>query len=274
MTRFLKEWLSSLGAITVGVAPMQEYHWYTHAGRDEDYGQPIETRHAFGVAFTVEMDKQRVDRAPFGPTAMESAQQYLNAGGMAVQVAAFVRGLGYPARAHIDGRYRVICPLVARDAGLGELGRMGLLMTPELGPRVRLGVVTTDLPLTADGPRPDPTVVDFCNVCKKCADMCPPNAIPFEGRLETGGSLRWRIDPDACFSYWCKVGTDCGWCMRVCPYSHPRGLMHDLVRSGIRNNSLFRRAAVRFDDALYGRRPRQVDLVDWMRLRPGPPGRN
>ena len=51
-----------------------------------------------------------------------------------VQLAAAIRDLGYPARAHIDGNYRVIAPLVARDAGLGEIGRMGLLMTPRWVP--------------------------------------------------------------------------------------------------------------------------------------------
>lgn len=70
-----------------------------------------------------------------------------------MQLAEFMRSIGYPARAHIDGSYRVVCPLVARDAGLGEIGRMGLLMTPELGPRVRIAVVTTDLPLVPDGTR-------------------------------------------------------------------------------------------------------------------------
>ena len=76
------------------------------------------------------MDKQALDHAPHGPVVMESAQQYLSAAAIAVQAAAFIRRLGWPAEAHIDGNYQVICPLVARDAGLGEIGRMGLLMTP------------------------------------------------------------------------------------------------------------------------------------------------
>jgi hypothetical protein len=76
---------------------------------------------------------------------MESAKQYVEASRVAVSLAAAIRYLGFPARAHIDGSYRVICPLIARDAGLGEIGRISLLMTPQHGPRVRLGVVTTSL---------------------------------------------------------------------------------------------------------------------------------
>ena len=117
-----------------------------------------------------------------------------------------------------DGNYRVIAPLVARDAGLGELGRMGLLMTPELGPRVRLGVVTTDLPLVADQAVRDPSVIDFCTNCKKCAEVCPSRAISFGDKEEVDGVLRWQIDSEACFTFWCKVGTDCARCMSVCPY--------------------------------------------------------
>ena len=83
---------------------------------------------------------------------MESARRYLDSGAIAVQLALFLKGIGYRARAHIDGNYRVVCPLVARDAGLGEIGRMGILMTPALGPRVRIAVVTTDFPLVPDRP--------------------------------------------------------------------------------------------------------------------------
>jgi epoxyqueuosine reductase QueG len=54
------------------------------------------------------------------------------------------------------------------DAGLGEMGRFGYLITKELGPRVRLFAVTTDMPLVADRPV-DIGVEDFCSFCKKCA---------------------------------------------------------------------------------------------------------
>ena len=159
-----------------------------------------------------------------------------------------------PARAHIDGNYRVIAPLVAKDAGIGEIGRMGILMTPGLGPRVRLGVVTTDLPLIADPPTDDRSVIDFCTVCKKCAENCPSRSISFDDRTRIDGGWRWAIDPDTCFRYWNAVGTDCGVCMTVCPYSHPDNVVHDIVRWAIRRSGAARRAALWMDDLFYGRR--------------------
>lgn len=263
-TRFLKQWVRKLGAISVGVTELEEYHKYTTVGRGPDYGKPVILDHRYAVALTVEMDRDAIAHAPLAPTLMESAQQYVDSGVIAVQVAEFIRRVGYPARAHIDGNYRVICPLVARDAGLGEIGRMGLLMTPEVGPRVRIAVVTTDLPLVPSEGRRDATVLDFCARCRKCADVCPSRAISFDDRTMIDGVPRWQIDSDACFTLWTVIGTDCARCMSACPYSHPGTWMHDLVRRGVKWSPRFRRFAVWGDDFLYGRTPPPRELPDWM----------
>ena len=264
-TRFIKRWTRKLGAVSVGITKLQDYHLYTTVGRGTDYGKPVTLDHEFAIALTVEMDKVALDSAPLAPTVMESAQQYVASGVIAVQLAEFIRSIGYPSRAHIDGNYRVVCPLVARDAGLGEIGRMGLLMTPELGPRVRIAVVTTDLPLVPDERLREPATIDFCVHCRKCAEACPSDAIPLGDRVEIDGVRRWQIDSEACFTLWCAIGTDCARCMSVCPYSHPDNWMHNLVRRGVKSSARFRRLAIWGDDVFYGRRPPPLDLPEWMR---------
>jgi len=263
-TTYLKGLAQHHGARTVGVAALQPYHVYSHIGRGSgEYGAPLAVEHRYALVFTVEMDHALVGAAPDAPTTLETAKEYAVAARIAVELAAFIRALGYPARAHIDGNYRVIAPLVARDAGLGEIGRMGILMTPELGPRVRLGVVTTDLPLLVDGRVPRPDMLDFCRICKKCAENCPSRAIPFDDRREIAGALRWQIDAVKCFHYWNVIGTDCGRCMSVCPYSHPDTLSHNLLRWVIRRSGLARRAALRLDDLFYGRKPASRPAPAW-----------
>ena len=267
MTEYSKSLALYYGARTVGITELRPDHLYSHIGRDfSRYGEPIPFEPGFAIAFTVEMDDRMVRSAPNAPAVMESGRQYVEAARIAVQLAAAIRKMGYPARAHIDGNYRLVAPLVARDAGLGEIGRMGLLMTPRLGPRVRLGVVTTSLELVADRPTRDSTVLDFCERCRKCADNCPARAIPAGGRAEMEGVLRWRIDGDNCFRYWNTVGTDCARCMSVCPYSHRDNPVHNAVRWGIRRSALFRRAAVRLDDVFYGRRPIPRSGPPWTRV--------
>jgi len=60
------------------------------------------------------MDYDALKTGPNAPAVMESAQQYLAAGAIGIQLAEFIRKLGHPARAHIDGNYEVVCPLVAK----------------------------------------------------------------------------------------------------------------------------------------------------------------
>jgi len=264
ITEFINKWSLKLGAKDCGVTELQDYHLYTTGGRGERYGKPVLNNHKYAIAFTTEMDKRMIHSAPTGSIVMESAQQYLDSGTVAIQVAQFIRTLGYPARAHIDGNYQVVCPLVARDAGLGEIGRMGLLMTPRLGPRVRISVVTTDLPLLIDNRKPDYSVTDFCNMCKKCAVACLSRAISFEAKKDIDGVKRWQINSEACFTLWCTFGTDCGRCIAVCPFSHPDNLFHNFIRFGIRNSKIFRWFAVIMDDAIYGKKPPTAELPDWL----------
>jgi ferredoxin len=265
-SRYIQELAALYGAADVGITTLNPAYIYSHIGRGPgEYGGLIDLDHQFAIAFTVEMDHQIMQSAPESVEMLETAHQYVEAGKIAVQLAAAIRALGYPARAHMDGNYRVICPPVARDAGLGEIGRISLLMTPTLGPRVRLGVVTTNLPMETDPPKPDPSMVDFCMMCKKCAQNCPSKSIPFGPRTQEDGSLRWRINPETCFAYWNEIGTDCGICMAVCPYSHPDNFLHNLVRWGNARSGAFRRFALWMDDLFYGKQPARKPLPEWLK---------
>jgi reductive dehalogenase len=197
---------------------------------------------------------------------MESSDQYLRSGMLALKLAAFLREMGYEATAHIDGNYEVICPLVAVDAGLGTIGRMGLLMTPDLGPRVRISVVTTDLRLAPTPPRIERTTLHFCHHCRKCALNCPAAAIPDGPRTLQDGVERWRINSEKCYHYWTLSGTDCGRCITVCPFSHRNTRFHRFIRWGNKNNLLFRYLAIKLDDIFYGRKPAIRPFPEWANL--------
>ncbi len=267
LTIFIKKWAKKLGAKDIGFTELKDYHKYSVVGRGTDYGIAVNLDHKYAIALTVEMDKDLIDTAPKAPVTLETTLQYLESGEVAVQIASFLRRLGFEARAHIDGNYRVICPLVARDAGLGNIGRMGLLMTPGQGPRVRIAVVTTNAPFKISPNQIDSSIPEFCKICKKCAEACPSRAIPFDDEVKIDGVKRWQINQEKCFTYWCQVGTDCGRCIAVCPYSHPDNFFHNLVRFGIRYNPLFRRIAVQLDDLFYGRKPPVKNIPDKISFR-------
>jgi epoxyqueuosine reductase QueG len=74
----------------------------------------------------------------------------------------------------------------AQAAGLGVLGKNNLLLTPLLGPRVRLGGVVTDVALAPD----TPLNKDLCKDCEACVKACPADALSEPGQTRTGRCVR------------------------------------------------------------------------------------
>ena len=150
---------------------------------------------------------------------------------------------------------------IAVDVGLGELGRNGLLITTEFGPRIRLCKVVTDMPLEPDEPV-DFGVQEFCEVCKKCARSCPSKAITEGDRVEcrdelsnNRGLLKWAVDPKKCYLFWLANGMDCSNCISSCPFNKPNTPVHSLARWSIKNLPSLDSFLVWVDDALgYGKR--------------------
>ncbi len=253
--RRLTGFARSLGADLAGCTRLDPAWVYSHGARSPGaWGRPIALDHGYAVAVAVEMDHELVRHAPQLPTLTSTAVAYLECAKIAMALARYLTLLGYRARAHVDGNYEVMCVPVAVDAGLGELGRHGLLIAPRIGSRARLAVVTTDLPL-AQAPRLDLGARDFCQRCRKCATCCPSRSVDAGDPAVHNGVDKWRSEQDDCYRYWRRCGTDCAVCVKVCPYSHPSSPSHDVVRWAIARNPLARRVALWADDLLYGRRP-------------------
>jgi epoxyqueuosine reductase QueG len=164
----------------------------------------------------------------------------------------------------------MLVPL-AVDAGLGEVGRLGYLLTRKYGPRIRLSAVTTDLPLVPDAPV-DIGVEDFCGICKKCGVCCPSKSIPLDDIIEVNGTLRWKLNAETCFDYWGKVGTDCNICMRVCPWSHADTLPHRLIKWLVSRNKISRRLFSIMDNIFYGKNPKPRPAEKWANFSAGESG--
>ncbi len=75
--------------------------------------------------------------------------------------------------------------------GLGEIGYSKMLLTPEFGPRVRVGIIITDMEL-----EPDPIMEPgtLCNRCMACVRECPGGCIPADRTIKEnvgGYELEW-----------------------------------------------------------------------------------
>ena len=106
----------------------------------------------------------------------------------------YIKDLGYSA---VRGPAQAMP--VALAAGLGEVGRNGMLITKSYGARVHLGTpILTDLPLVSDKPL-DIGVEDFCRICKKCATTCPTNSISVGGKAVINGIEKYKINWETCY---------------------------------------------------------------------------
>ena len=268
----VKGFAKSVGADLVGIAEIDPLWIYSHLGdifheNWEDWGKEIPSNHKYAVVVAMEMSREMIDAAPHTPCFMEAWKNYARGAFITTQTAAFIANLGYEATANCAMHNGALFPPLAVDAGLGEVGRVGYLMTKGFGLRIRLSAVTTDIPLIPDKPV-DIGAEDFCRICKKCATCCPSQSITEEDDpKEFNGTLKWKLNEQTCFSYWAKAGTDCTICMRVCPWSHARTFPHRLIVWLISRNKYARRVFNIMDDIFYGKKPRPKDGPEWARFK-------
>ncbi|MEM3614775.1 MAG: reductive dehalogenase [Nitrososphaerales archaeon] len=244
LTKIVKKVAMYLGADLVGVAPYDDRWTYSHRVQNPRYhpGEPYkeepleipkEIKYAIVLAFAEDYAMQ--ETAEGGPSMGDIGFGYSKMAIGAGSLAEFLRCLGYMAIP--TGNDTALSIPYAIAAGLGEYSRMGLIITPEYGPRIRLAKVFTDAPLITDQPIRF-GVYEFCKTCKKCAKACPAGAIPlgdptWEAPTESNnpGVWKWYVDPIKCFEYWCVSGTPgCGICVRVCPYNKPKWWLHEVFR--------------------------------------------
>lgn len=170
-----------------------------------------------------EMEQDLVATYPSALAGAATGREYSHEAAVVMQLAAYIRNLGYEATASMNDTGLVI-PFAVK-AGLGEYARNQMVITPEYGPRLRFSKIFTNLPLTEDTPKPK-GVRAFCDICTKCADACPVKALPY-GPPEVSGTTpsaikgvrKWTSDAAKCFGFWAKLSSDCAICMRVCPFN-------------------------------------------------------
>jgi epoxyqueuosine reductase len=191
------------------------------------------------------------------------------------RLATFVRSLGapdgpHPARVHarpILDDAPVLERAWAARAGLGFVGKNGMLIAPGVGSMVLLGEVVTTLELEPDAP-----MTERCGSCTRCLDACPTEAFvaPFV------------LDPRRCVSYLTiehrsavapelreGVGDHlfgCDDCQTVCPFNAAARARAPLVRSdGDPFKPLERWSRLRLEDLL------TIDDAGWSALTEGSP---
>lgn len=188
-------------------------------------GEAVEIPEAyeFAIIMAIRMNPEGVRKSPGFASCTASAIAYSRMVFCIACMATFIRNLGYDAIPMANDTALSI-PM-AIDAGLGELGRNGLLITPEYGPAVKICKVFTDLPLAVDKPISF-GVEEFCKGCVRCIEACEAECISKDRQSSfdivcasnNPGIRRWPVHHDSCYSFWIENGGECNNCISACPY--------------------------------------------------------
>ena len=254
MSRFIKKVAMWLGAEMVRITRVDQRWVY----------KDVDIPHQYAIIAVVSHDRNLNKAAPSHLSGIAVADTYSKLKVITTQLADFICGLGYDAkyRETLGSSPDMLMVPMAIDAGIGELGRTGRVLSPEFGINMRLKGVTTDLPLEVDSPISF-GVEEFCMACENCATYCPAQAVPFGPPTEpppesfySTGVRKWYVQADRCLMFWAanrKKWLTCGGrCISVCPWNKPNNLYHNMVRGlAVRSPAAGKRMLVQTDHLLY-----------------------
>jgi epoxyqueuosine reductase len=208
------------GASLVGIARLDERWLYSY----ERSGRPVSLpeKAVWAIVMAIEMDKDLLSTSPALSAAAESGRGYSKMAALAGAVGEYIRLLGYYALS--CGNDTSLSIPLAMDAGLGVMGRNGLLLTREYGPSVRICKVITDIELE-QSPNDYPSSEEVCSGCTLCVEACEAEALSSSDKptwdvlteSNNPGVYRWQFNPEKCFDFWLEIGRDCSNCIAACP---------------------------------------------------------
>jgi reductive dehalogenase len=273
-SHYVKKAAHFFGSGPAGVAKLNEQWFYTHSAFpgyptiefSDTATAPERTNEKCiiprsmnrVIVMTCPTDGMLLKHTPSITGGLGTSHGYSTMMELAGKMANFIRMLGYNAAPTVDCASLIVPQAI--DAGLGELGRNGLLVNPELGQNLRITTLITDMPLEADKPI-EFGVADFCKTCKKCADLCPSESInktddtTYETTCSSNnpGMKKYYVNTQTCLDFWVKSGGGCSNCIAVCPYSKPGTWIHDIVKAVSSKTPLLNSTFIKLDDALgYG----------------------
>ncbi len=169
------------------------------------------------IIITMAMDKDEIAKTPSIKAGREIWRTYDQLGFIVNRVAGFLRDRGFAAQAGTPLGGEAIYPLLAQKAGLGYIGKLGVLISPDLGPCQRIAVVYTSIEnLPFSDSDEHSWIADFCESCNKCVRKCPAGAIYETKPVMKDGGPR-HIDYIKCAMPFSK-SMGCSVCISECVF--------------------------------------------------------
>jgi ferredoxin len=209
ITSLVKDEAMRLGFDAVGIARFHRTYVYSN------YLDQVRYKHL--IVLALERPPDDFDNEILSVAYMHKTQEVMHQGTeWMLALIAVLRARGYRGQvvAGPIGINMVKVLPYAEEAGLGQMGLNGQLLSPYFGSRWHPFALSTDAPLTPDGPR-DFGIPKLCDSCQVCVRRCPGRAIP-KVRVHWRGAYKNKLDVEKCVPMLMRYAT-CNVCTKVCP---------------------------------------------------------
>jgi epoxyqueuosine reductase len=167
------------------------------------------------IILGMEMKWDKIKTAPSAQCEIEVFRVYKVLGDVTIQLTEYLKQHGYKSEAHHPFGGKLLYGPHVVAAGLGVMGRNGLIITPEFGPRQRWSIITTDAEIQESLPRNLNELREFCESCGLCVEKCKGNAV-YENPIQKANGIITHIDRSKCITSILN-NNYCSYCLRICP---------------------------------------------------------
>ncbi len=177
-------------------------------------------QYPFTIVLTMEMSNEILETAPGADAKDLNDTTYVKMAILTTKLSDYLRKNGFATEiAHPYGGLVNFSEL-GQKAGLGYIGKSGLLITPELGPRLKVSAIFVSIAnLPAKDDNKHAWIPKYCDKCSKCVKACPHEAL-IEKETCCGGNEIELIKKN-CIG--CSQG--CTYCIEACPFEE-KGYEH------------------------------------------------
>ena len=202
---------------------IKEFENYAHSVGIESIGYTLLTsdmmikdkfiQYPNTIVLAIELDKEIINTAPGAEAKKLNDLLYERFGNLTYKLSDYLREKGFATEvAHPDSGLVNFSPL-AEKACLGFIGKSGLLITPELGPRLKISAIfisISNLPVNDNNEHS--WIPEYCDKCSKCVKACPESAL-IQRRTCFGGK---EVEFVQRLCIGCNQG--CAYCIANCPF--------------------------------------------------------
>jgi ferredoxin len=196
---------------------VDSYGWLRVDGEDVYQGKGLPYRNA--LIITINMDADLFKHVPSMEGQLEVMRVYGLTGIAVNRISRLLRRHRFNAVPNHSMGGAIDYAKAGVKAGVGAMGRHGMLITAEGGACHRSAAVYTDIENLGDfiPPQKDHSwVPEYCAACGKCIRSCPTGAIFELPKEDEHGNLS-AVEYERCAAGFAEYG--CGICIAACPFT-------------------------------------------------------